>query len=96
MHFWIHIEFTNILGQFRPKKKLLIYSWNVILSSYFNIVNLVFINYNNLLNTLLNQLQDHLFTCSIWINFAKENVCQSLILLKNFIFMHKVLKWFGS
>jgi hypothetical protein len=30
MHFWIHIEFTNILGLFKQKKYLLIYSWNII------------------------------------------------------------------
>jgi hypothetical protein len=58
------------------------------------------------LNRLLNKWQNHLFIYNIWINFAKENVCQSLNFLNNFmpntiklnffIIINKVLKWFGG
>jgi hypothetical protein len=40
-------------------------------------------NYNFFLNTLLNKLQDHVFICSIWINFEKENIHQNLNFLNN-------------
>jgi hypothetical protein len=37
------------------------------------------------MNRLLNKLQYHVFICSIWINFEKQNVCWSLNFLNSFI-----------
>jgi len=75
MHFWIHIEFTKIVSKFKPQKNLQInYSWHDILSVFktFYIYYLKFIIIY--FNALLNKLQNHVFICSIWINFEKENV----------------------
>jgi hypothetical protein len=52
MHFKIHIKFTKILGQFKIYIYLYIYLWNVILS-FFSIVNLIFVNYNNVFEYII-------------------------------------------
>jgi hypothetical protein len=50
MHFWIHIEFTNILGQFTPKKIFI----DLFMKYYFiYIVNFIFVNYNNLFEYII-------------------------------------------
>jgi hypothetical protein len=59
MHLWIHIEFTKILGQFKQKK----ICWFI--------HDFLIVNYN-ILKKLLRKFHDHLFICSIWINFAKK------------------------
>jgi len=37
------------------------------------------------MNRLLNKLQNHVFICSIWIKFEKQNVCWSLNFLNSFM-----------
>jgi hypothetical protein len=46
MNFWIHIEFTKVVGQFRQKDLIFFFLWNGILSYFFNIVNFIFVDYN--------------------------------------------------
>jgi hypothetical protein len=73
MHFWIHIEFTKILGQFKPKKIV-----DLFMRCYFKFFLIVIFILKIIitcLNTLLNKLKDHIFIYNNWINFAKENVC---------------------
>jgi len=65
MHFWIYIEFTKILGQFKQKDIWWFIHEMLFKFFFFNMV-IFFKNKNNLLdkvnlNTLLNKLQDHLF-----------------------------------
>jgi hypothetical protein len=74
MHFWIDIEVTKVLGQFKQKNS---YKFNhdMQFQGFFNLLNLIFVNYNIFFNTLLNKLQDHVFICSIWMNFEKIYIC---------------------
>jgi hypothetical protein len=75
MHFWIHIEFTKILSQFKQKKIV-----DLSMKCYFKFflfytANLIFVNYKKEIEYIINKLQDHLFIHTIGIDFAKENVC---------------------
>jgi hypothetical protein len=44
MHFWIHIEFTKILGQFTQKRIFI----DLFMKYYF-----IFVNYNNLFEYII-------------------------------------------
>jgi Na+/H+ antiporter NhaB len=73
MHFWIDIEFTKILSQFKQQK----ICW-FIHDMQFQVLKKPFkyIFYKlYIYDTLLNKLQDHVFISSIWINFEKKNLC---------------------
>jgi hypothetical protein len=50
---------------------------------FFNPSNCIIINYNYFHELILRKLQDHVFICSIWINFETQNICWSLNFLNN-------------
>jgi len=52
MHFKIHIEFIKILGQFK-QKDICWFIHKMLFKGFFNIVNLTFVNYNNLFEYII-------------------------------------------
>jgi hypothetical protein len=51
--FWIHIEFTKTLGQLKWKAIFWFIHEMLVYVVFFNIVNLIFISYNNLFEYII-------------------------------------------
>jgi len=94
MHFWIHIELNLIYECCRWIYTKKFVDFFLFMTCYFkfffNPSYFIIINYTYCHEWIIENFQDHVFICSIWINFEKTNVCLNLNFLNSF--MSKIIK----